>query len=243
MKIIDSIKKVCKEKGISEKYAERIQKGFKVEKEEDVSGAVDLFKENILPAITEAEETAKKDAEKASKKLAIEEYEKKFGLKEGKPINPEPTDPKPTDPTKSDPTPSDPAPAGNPKVELDPAVKAIIDAQNKQMEEMRKLIEGSQKSAANAEKTSIAKTLLAKAELPEGWVNRINVESEISIEDQIKALSEEYTGIQQKIIDAKVASGEYTPHDVHYAERSEKEWVDVMNSGSDSKAAGIAPLE
>ena len=59
MTILDLIKAACKTKGVPEKYAERIQKTFKIEKAEGMEAFVDLFKENILPAIQEAENEAK----------------------------------------------------------------------------------------------------------------------------------------------------------------------------------------
>ena len=82
MTILDLIKAACKTKGVPEKYAERIQKTFKIEKVEGMEAFVDLFKENILPAIQEAENEAKTTAETA----AVAAYEAKHGLKDGKPV-------------------------------------------------------------------------------------------------------------------------------------------------------------
>ena len=59
MTILDLIKAACKTKGVPEKYAERIQKTFKIEKAEGMEAFVDLFKDNILPAIQEAENEAR----------------------------------------------------------------------------------------------------------------------------------------------------------------------------------------
>ena len=77
MTILDLIKAACKTKGVPEKYAERIQKTFKIEKAEGMEAFVDLFKENIFPAIQEAENEAKTTAETA----AVAAYEAKHGLK------------------------------------------------------------------------------------------------------------------------------------------------------------------
>ena len=82
MTILDLIKAACKTKGVPEKYAERIQKTFKIEKAEGMEAFVDLFKDNILPAIQEAENEAKTTAETA----AVAAYEAKHGLKDGKPV-------------------------------------------------------------------------------------------------------------------------------------------------------------
>lgn len=48
MTILDLIKAACKTKGVPEKYAERIQKTFKIEKAEGMEAFVDLFKDNIF---------------------------------------------------------------------------------------------------------------------------------------------------------------------------------------------------
>lgn len=223
MKLIDFIKKTLKEKGIDEKHADRILKAFKLEKEEDVAGAVESFSENILPAIAEAETKAQKDAEEATKKAAIEAYEKEHGLKGGKPIeNPNPDD----DKFKG----------------LDPTVKAVLDAQNKQLEEMKELLKGNQQSASLAEKKTTAASLLKTAQLPEGWLDRIKFDSDVKLEDQVKALGEEFVSIQQKAIDDKVASGEYTLGSVQLKDRSEAEWTKLMDSDVTPNNPGTVDL-
>lgn len=223
MKLIDFIKKTLKEKGIDEKHADRILKAFKLEKEEDVAGAVESFSENILPAIAEAETKAQKDAEEATKKAAIEAYEKEHGLKGGKPVdNPNPDE----DKFKG----------------LDPAVKAVLDAQNKQLEEMKELLKGNQQSASLAEKKTTAASLLKTAELPEGWLDRIKFDSDVKLEDQVKALGEEFVSIQQKAIDDKVASGEYTLGSVQLKDRSEAEWTKLMDSDVTPNNPGTVDL-
>ena len=77
MTILDLIKAACKTKGVPEKYAERIQKTFMMEKAEGMEAFVDLLKDNILPAIQEAENEAKTTAETA----AVAAYEAKHGLR------------------------------------------------------------------------------------------------------------------------------------------------------------------
>ena len=81
MTILDLIKAACKTKGVPEKYAERIQKTFKIEKAEGMEAFVDLFKDNILPDLVSNEQGSQ-----ASIDAAIAAYEKKHGLKDGKPI-------------------------------------------------------------------------------------------------------------------------------------------------------------
>jgi hypothetical protein len=223
MKIIDLIKKSLKEKGISEKHASRILKAYKVEKEEDVAAAIDSFAEDILPAITEAETAAKTAAEKSAKEAAIAEYEAAHKLKDGKPIE-------------------EHAPGAGDTKGLDPSVKALIEAQNKQLEEMKALIEGGQKKAGEEAKKTTAALLLKTAELPEGWLPRIDVNSETTIEDQVKALTEEYTGIQQKAIDARVASGDFRPGSFEVKDRSVEDWAKLMDSDVSQNNPGKVDL-
>ena len=64
----------------------------------------------------------------------------------------------------------------------------------------------------------------------------MDLASEISIEDQIKALSEEFTGIQQKAIDDAVARGDYAPGSVNLPERSEADWAKLMDQDADKSA-------
>ena len=160
MTILDLIKAACKTKGVPEKYAERIQKTFKIEKAEGMEAFVDLFKENILPAIQEAENEAKTTAETA----AVAAYEAKHGLKE------------------------------------------------------------------------TVRKQLKDAGLPDSWLGRVDLASETSIEDQIKTLSEEYTGIQQKAIDDAVSRGDYAPGSVNLPERSEADWAKLMDQDADKSA-------
>ena len=62
MTIIDAIKKGLKAAGVNEKYAVKVQKLFKIEKEDDIDTYIALFKDNILPDLenTSAIEKAKK---------------------------------------------------------------------------------------------------------------------------------------------------------------------------------------
>lgn len=216
MTIVDLITAACRTKGVPEKYAERIQKTFKIEKAEGIETFVDLFKENILPAIGEAEQTAKKEAETA----AISAYETKHKLKDGKPVE--------------EPAPTPPAGEEQPKG-LSPEVKALLDSMQKKIDDLSKNVTTTLTASANEAKKGKASQLVKEAELPDAWLTRIDLASETSLEDQVKALKEEYTGIQQKAIDAAVASGQYAPGTVQLPERSEADWTKLMN------ADGAAP--
>lgn len=226
MKIIDLIKAACKTKGVDVKHASRIQKSLKISKAEEVETAIDSFKENILPVIEEAEAKAKTAAEKATKKTAGEEaliaFREKHGLDEdGKPIKKDP-----------DPDPS----------KISPEVKAIMDAQSKAIEDLTKLVKTNASSVSTAEKTATATKLVADAKLPEGWVSRVDLNSETPMEEQIEALTEEYTEIQQGAITDKVKSGEFTPGFQTPKERSEKEWTELMNEDEETSDPGAVDL-
>lgn len=220
MTILDLIKAACKTKGVPEKYAERIQKTFKIEKAEGMEAFVDLFKENILPAIQEAENEAKSTAETA----AVAAYEAKHGLKDGKPVE---------DPEKNKKTEEELL------KDLSPELKVYLESMKKSVDDIAKKVGDSITNSANEVKKETARKQLKEAALPESWLGRINLESETSIEDQIKTLSEEYTGIQQKAIDDAVARGDYAPGSVNLQDRSEADWAKLMDQSVDNSANNL----
>lgn len=209
MTILDVIKAACKTKGVPEKYAERIQKTFKIEKAEGMEAYVDLFKENVLPAIQEAENDAKTAAEAA----AVSAYETKFKLKDGKPVESQ-------EETKAE----DELLKG-----LSPEVKAYLERIEKKFEDSIKKVDTSISNSTNEAKKEIARKQLKDAGLPENWLNRVDLAAETTIEDQVKNLSTEYTGIQQKAIDDAVARGDYAPGSIQMPERSEADWIKLMD--------------
>lgn len=203
MTILDLIKAACKTKGVPEKYAERIQKTFKIEKAEGMEAFVDLFKDNILPAIQEAENEAK------------------HGLKDGKPVE---------DPDKNKKTEEELL------KDLSPELKAYLESIRKSVDDMAKKVGDSITNSANEAKKETVRKQLKDAGLPDNWLGRVDLASETSIEDQIKALSEEFTGIQQKAIDDAVARGDYAPGSVNLPERSEADWAKLMDQDADKSA-------
>lgn len=212
MTILDLIKAACKTKGVPEKYAERIQKAFKIEKAEGMETFVDLFKENLLPAIQEAEAEAKKAAEA----VAVSAYEGKYNLKDGKPVE--------------DPEGKDKNPEEDFSKNLSPEIKALLDGMQKKIDDLSKNITTTLTTSAHEAKKDKASQLVKAAELPDAWLGRIDLSSETSLEDQVKILKEEYTDIQQKAIDAAVARGDYAPGSVQLPERSEADWAKLMNA-------------
>ncbi len=217
MTILDLIKAACKTKGVPEKYAERIQKTFKIEKAEGMEAFVDLFKDNIFPAIQDAENEAKNTAETA----AVAVYEAKYGLKDGKPVEDPDKNKKPEEELLKD---------------LSPEVKAYLESMKKSVDDMAKKVGDFITNSANEAKKETARKQLKDANLPDSWLGRVNLESETSIEDQIKALVEEYTEIQQKAIDDAVARGDYAPGSVNLQDRSEADWAKPMDQDANNSA-------
>lgn len=215
MTIIDAIKKGLKAAGVNEKYAAKVQKLFKIEKEEDIDTYVALFKDNILPDLedTSAVEKAKKDA--------IAEYEKNNGLKDGKPVK------KTKKTAKSE---EDDEDEGKDEdfEGLPASVVKLLKAQQKQISELAASVSTVATTVTTSTKQASAKALFADSKLPAKWFNRIDVNSETSVEEQIKELQEEFAEIKQSVIDDEVAGGGYKPNSYKPKERSEKEWLELM---------------
>lgn len=215
MTIIDAINKGLKAAGVNEKYAAKVQKLFKIEKEEDIDTYVALFKDNILPDLedTSAVEKAKKDA--------IAEYEKNNGLKDGKPVK------KTKKTAKSE---EDDEDEGKDEdfEGLPASVVKLLKAQQKQISELAASVSTVATTVTTSTKQASAKALFADSKLPAKWFNRIDVNAETSVEEQIKELQEEFAEIKQSVIDDEVAGGGYKPNSYKPKERSEKEWLELM---------------
>ena len=213
MNLIELIQKACKSANVPESYAERIQKTFKIEKAEGIETYVNLFKDNILPAIAEAEENAKKLAEED----AIKAYEEKYKIKDGEKIVP--IDDKNKDKFKG----------------VDPELKEMFENMNAQMKAMGDQLKEFKASTQTEAKRGVVLDQIKKAGLPESWLTRVDLEAETSVEDQVKALTTEYTDIQQKAIDKAVGNGDYTPNARQMADRSEEDWQKFMDADNDTE--------
>lgn len=233
MTIIDAIKKGLKAAGVNEKYAVKVQKLFKIEKEEDIDTYIALFKDNILPDLenTSAIEKAKKDA--------IAEYEKNNGLKDGKPIK----SAKKTKKTvkSEDDDEEDDKDEDEDFEGLPASVVKLLKAQQKQISELAASVSTVASTVTTSTKQASAKALFADSKLPAKWFNRIDVNSETSVEDQIKELQEEYAEIKQSVIDDEIAGGDYKPNSYKPKERTEQEWLKLMED-EESSDNGTASL-
>lgn len=233
MTIIDAIKKGLKAAGVNEKYAAKVQKLFKIEKEEGIDAYVALFKDNILPDLedTAAVEKAKKDV--------IIEYEKANGLKDGKPIKPAKKAKKTVKPEDNEENEED----GEDDLEGVPAsMLKLFKAQQKQISELTNSVTTLTGNITTSGKQASAKVLFDNAKLPEKWLKRIDVDSETSVEDQIKELTEEYAEIRQSAVSDEIDNGNYVPQS-QVKDRSEKEWLDIMNKEEGvGESSGVASL-
>lgn len=194
MTILEQIKSLCKTMGIPVKYADQILKTFNVDKEDQVQVAVENFNTNIFPII--------KEQESAAQATAIVEYEKKHGLKDGKLV--EPTKgkkaKKPVVIEKNEEDEEDEDDLGD----LPASYKKLFKVQQKQIKDLTDGITTLTKTVTDSGKTNSAKKLFDEAKLPEKWFKRVDVNSETSVEDQIKELQEEYTEIRQGAVSEEV---------------------------------------
>ncbi len=235
MTLIDAIKKGLKAAGVNEKYAQKVQKLFNIEKEDGLETYIQLFKDNILPDLedTTAIEKAKKDA--------ITEYEKANGLKGGKPIETKPKGKKGKKKEEEDD--EDDENDDDDLSGLPASVIKMMKAQQKQIADLATSVTTLTGNITTSTKQASAKTLFDNAKLPEKWFKRLDVNSETSIEDQIKELQDEYAEIKQASITEEVESGNYKPHISTPKDRSEKEWETLMNEDKGAGAeSGTASL-
>lgn len=233
MKILATIKAALKKAGIPEKYAAKVQALFNIESEENLDNYIELFKENILPDLTANEQPSQ-----AAIQAAIADYEKKHGLKDGKPIEPAKGKKGKKAKTVDD---EDDEEDDDDLEGLPASVVKLLKAQQKQISELTATVSTVASTVTTSTKQVSAKALFAESKLPGKWFNRIDVNSETPVEDQIKELQEEYAEIKQSVIDDEIAGGDYKPNSYKPKERSEQEWVKVMED-EESTGNGVASL-
>jgi archaellum component FlaC len=234
MEILVAIKKALKKAGIPEKYAAKVKALFNIESEENLESYISLFKDNILPDLETTEQNKKTVAD-----AAIAEYEKQHGLKDGKPVDGKGKKGKKKKPAVDD----DDDDVDDDLDDLSPAFKKMLQAQQKQIQALTDNISTLTKTVSDSGKNASAKTLFDAAKLPEKWFKRIDVNSETSVEDQIKELQEEYKEIRQSAISDEVDAGNYRPYVSQPKDRTEKEWLDIMNKEEGAgDSNGVASL-
>lgn len=232
MKILATIKAALKKAGIPEKYAAKVQALFDIESEENLDNYIGLFKDNILPDLVSNEQGSQ-----ASIDAAIAAYEKQHGLKDGKPIA--------TGKTKKTKKAKDDEEEDEDEDEdfegLPASVVKLLKAQQKQISELAASVSTVASTVTTSTKQVSAKALFADSKLPAKWFNRIDVNAETSVEDQIKELQEEFAEIKQSVIDDEVAGGGYKPNSYKPKERTEQEWLKLMED-EESSDNGTASL-
>nr|DAZ05544.1 MAG TPA: hypothetical protein [Caudoviricetes sp.] len=234
MEILVAIKKALKKAGIPEKYAAKVKALFNIESEENLESYISLFKDNILPDLETTEQNKKTVAD-----AAIAEYEKQHGLKDGKPVDGKGKKGKKNKTAVDD----DDDDVDDDLDDLSPAFKKMLQAQQKQIQALTDNISTLTKTVSDSGKNASAKTLFDAAKLPEKWFKRIDVNSETSVEDQIKELQEEYKEIRQSAISDEVDAGNYRPYVSQPKDRTEKEWLDIMNKEEGAgDSNGVASL-
>ena len=232
--MIKKIKEALKKAGINEKYAAKVQAIFNVESEDNLETYINLFKDNILPDI-EANDTAAA----AANAKAIADYEKKHGLKDGKVVEKKGKGKKGKKEEKEDDEEED----DDDTKGLPASVVKMMKAHQKQIAELTGQVTSLATNLTDTSKKTAARTVFNDAKLPEKWFGRLDVNSEISIEDQIKDLQEEYAEIRQSAVNEEVGNGNYNPHSYTPKERTEKEYLEVFNKeASASSDFGTASL-
>ena len=219
MTILELIKAQCKVQGVPENHAERIEKitGITEEKDGNIIAAVKNFKENILPAIQEAENSGK---------TAISEYEKKHNLKDGKPVEAK----------------KEPGKVELPK-DLDPSVKAMIEAQNKSIETLTGLVSGMVKSQKSISVLETVKTKL-KGKVDDKFIEKVAAKVNVDAEDidkEIETQITEFNDLRQSLIDEYVGK-DYIPAGGSAAgDRSVSDWAKLMDN-NDASETGVVDL-
>ena len=111
--------------------------------------------------------------------------------------------------TIANPTP--PAPTTHPSVETPEWVKTILDRHEKLQADIEAIKTGkiADTKRQTAQKVFESSEILKgmKPEIKESWLTRINIDSETTIEDQVKGLETEYADIRQSVADTTNYSG------------------------------------
>lgn len=192
-------------------------------------GVVDVLKDSAMFVQQEGDRRAQ-----TAQRTALDEFRKKHGLDEnGNKIQTPP------------PTPPVPPVIGGDAPEW---VKTLIESQSKQISELKTLVSGVVTTQTASQKQAMARELLSKTKLPkelqEKWASRIDVNSETTIEEQVKVLEAEGLELQQYAINAAVERGEFTPNKPNSPAGTDAELVKLIeeNGKTDQPKVGVMPL-
>lgn len=222
MNILELIQAALGKAGVDKKYAERVQKLFKIEKDENIDEFVALFKDNVLPAIVEAETAAKTAAEAATKAATITEYETTHKLKDGKPIEVE-------DPNQK-----------KPEGAMTPEMKAMQDSINKLTETLTGVV----KTSTNAQKLEMVKAKL-KGLVDDKFIDKVaakvNLDSE-NLDAEITAQVSEFTEFRQSLINEYIGDNYVQKDGKPAGEKTVEEWGKIMNNDGGIATTGVVDL-
>lgn len=198
--------------GVADIYARTITEENQIEQTFN-EGVLNLLKHSAQHAQAEGDRRANESVQ-----TAITNYEKKHSIKDGKPVKQ-----------------NDQSGGGNPnpqKKDNDDTpewAKAIIES-NKALSEKIVALEQEKSKQDKILKAQIA---LKSSKLPENlkqkWANRINVESETSIEDQVKELETEFNELHTTIVGSYSGKGLPNGSTVVTGEASSEELGEVLN--------------
>lgn len=218
MNILELIQAALGKAGVDKKYAERVQKLFKIEKDENIDEFVSLFKDNVLPAVVEAETAA----EAAGKAAAITEYETTHKLKDGKPIETE-------DPNQK-----------KPEVTMTPEMKAMQESINKLTETLTGVV----KTTTNAQKLEMVKAKL-KGLIDDKFIDKVaakvNLDSE-TLDAEITAQVTEFTEFRQSLINEYIGDNYVQKDGKPAGEKTVEEWGKLMNNDGGIATTGVVDL-
>lgn len=214
MTILKLLKAQCRIQGVPEIHAEQIEKisGITEEKDGNIPAAVKNFKENILPIITQNEESVEEARRKAVEE-AIEQYKKEHGLAGG--------------------VPTGGAGGGDNESEVEKELAAI----RKKMAEF----EAMQGNAEKLKSVKAQLEGKLKPEFVDKYASRVNLNAE-NLDDEIEKAVKEYNDDRQLHLNAAVESGGYQPvGGSNPADRSVEDWVKLMD-GADDSTVGVVDL-
>ncbi|MPM90946.1 hypothetical protein SDC9_138069 [bioreactor metagenome] len=205
MTILELIAAQCGVQGVDKKHAARIEKvsGITEEKDGNIIAAVKNFKENILPAIQEAENTGKK---------SIEEYEKKHGLKDGKPVE-----------TKID----------EPEKIDDSDLRSIVQNLAKSVATLAE----TQKKSSTLEVVRAKLKGKIDDDFIDEYAGRVKLDAD-NIDAEVESAIKSFTELKQKFLNKEVESGNYIPANGGVTQKDFDDYVQ-RTKGGDSTYKGI----
>jgi len=198
--------------GVAENYSKTIASEDQIETVIS-DGVIQSLKFSAQFAQTEGDRRANE-----AQKTAVKNFREKFKLDEnGKPVS----DPIP---------PKQPGGGGN---EIPDWAKSIQET----VTQLAGTVQTVVSTQTTAQKKSEARALFDKAatKLPEKWFDRIDVNLETPIDEQLKTLTDEYTELRQTVIDSEVEKGNYTPNEGGEASDSDMEAYLNETFGSSSQ--------